>query len=259
MRAFAGILAAMMAVAGLACAQTAPARPSFDVASIKVNTIDGPNDQVPVRSGDRVTMRNETVDSIVRYAYNITGVWQLSGNLTLPGSEASQWFDIAATAPGSPSDGELRLMFQSLLEDRFRLKVHYETREITGYDLLVAKGGAKLVASSPDSKVASILRSHGVLWLPGKEQMRFLGRAATITEVAGMIGRAMQAPVRDRTGLAGTFDIDFPFSLNETQMQVGGAPFLTTAIQDELGLRLEKNKTTLDVLVIDHVERPTAN
>jgi uncharacterized protein (TIGR03435 family) len=74
-----------------------------------------------------------------------------------------------------------------------------------------------------------------------------------------MIGSAMHAPVRDRTGLAWTFDIDFPSSLNETQMEAGGAPFPITAIQDELGLRLEKNKTTFDVLVIDHVERPTAN
>ena len=254
MRGFAKTLVALMA---LSCA--ASAQPSLEVASIKVNTIDGPSDQVPIRSGDRVTMRNVTVDWIVRYAFRITGVGQLSGNLTLPGSDASQYFDIAAIAPGSPSDDELRFMFRSLLEDRFQLKAHYETREMTGYDLAIAKGGAKLVASSPDSKVASILRSPGVLWLPGREQMRFLGRAATIAEVAAMIGRAMQAPVRDRTGLTGTFDVDVPFSQNEAQMELGGAPFLTTAIQDELGLRLEKNKTTLNVLVIDHVERPTAN
>ena len=81
------------------------------MASIKVNTIDGPSDRVPIRSGERVTMGNVTVDSIVRYAYRITGVGQLSGNLTLPGSDASQDFDIAAIAPGSPSDDELRLMF----------------------------------------------------------------------------------------------------------------------------------------------------
>jgi uncharacterized protein (TIGR03435 family) len=252
MRGFAKILAALIAV-------SATAQPSFEVASIKVNTIDGPSDRVPLRSGDRVTMRNVTVDSIVRYAYRITGVGQLSGNLTLPGSEASQWFDIAAIAPGSPSDDELRLIFRSLLEDRFQLKVHYETREMTGYDLLVAKGGAKLLASSPDSKAASVLRSPGALVLSGKEHARFLGKAATIAEVAGIIASAMRAPVRDRTGLTGTFDIDFPFSLNDTQLEAGGAPFLSTAIQDELGLRLEKNKTTLDVLVIDHVERPTAN
>ena len=129
---------------------------------------------------------------------------------------------------------------------------------MTGYDLLAAKGGEKLVASSPNSKVDRYCGRLGGNGYPG-EQMRFLGRAATITEVAGMIGSAMQAPVRDRTGLTGTFDIDFPFSMNDTQLQASGAPFLTTAIQDELGLRLEKNKTTLNVLVIDHVERPTAN
>jgi len=229
------------------------------VASIKVNTIDGPSDRVPIRSGDRVTMRNISLDSLVRYAYRITGVGQLSGNLTLPGSDASQDFDIAAIAPGSPSDDELRLMFRSLLEDRFQLRTHYETREMTGYDLLVAKGGAKLAASSPNSEAASALRSHGVFVLSGKDHARFLGKAATIAELAGMIGSGMQAPVRDRTGLTGTFDIDFPFSLNDTQLQASGAPFLSTAIQDELGLRPEKNKTTLDVLVIDHVERPTAN
>jgi uncharacterized protein (TIGR03435 family) len=248
-----------MAISGLAFAQTAPDRPAFEVASIKVNTIDGPSDRVPIRSGDRVTMRNVTVDSIVRYAYRITGVGQLSGNLTLPGSEASQWFDIAALAPGPPSDDELRLMFRSLLQDRFQLKVHYETKEMTGYDLLVTKGGTKLAASSPNSSAASMLRAPGAFMFPGKEQMRFLCRAVTITEVARLIGGIMQGPVRDLTGLTGTFDIDFPFSLNDTQLEAGGAPFLTTAIQDELGLRLEKNKTTLDVLVIDHVERPTAN
>jgi uncharacterized protein (TIGR03435 family) len=128
-------------------------------------------------------MSNVTTDSIVRYTYRITGVGQLSGNLTLSRSQASQWFNIAAIAPDSPSDDELHLMFRSLLEDRFQLRVHYETRETTGYDLLVAKGGAKLLASSPENPVTSVLRSPGAFALGMKEYARFLGRAATITEV----------------------------------------------------------------------------
>jgi hypothetical protein len=132
MRGFARILAALIAVSGTGFAQTAPTRPSFEVASIKVNTVDGPSDRVPIRSGDRVTMRNISLDSLVRYAYRITGVGQLSGNLTLPGSEASQWFDIAAIAPGSPSDDELHFMFRSLLEDRFQRPAGREARGEAG-------------------------------------------------------------------------------------------------------------------------------
>jgi uncharacterized protein (TIGR03435 family) len=119
MRVFAGILAALRAVSGLTFVQPASTRPGFEVASIKVDTINGPSDRIPIPSGGRITMRNVTLDWIVRYACRIAGVGQLSGNLTLPGSEESQYFDIAAIAPGSPSDDELRLMFRSLLEDRF--------------------------------------------------------------------------------------------------------------------------------------------
>jgi uncharacterized protein (TIGR03435 family) len=110
-------------------AQSALSRPAFEVASVKRNTANGQWDQIPRLSGDRVIMHNTQLRNIVNYAYRVQYLYEVAGNVDLP--EGWNRYDIEAKVAGSPTDDELRRMFQSLLEDRFKLKVHRETREMT--------------------------------------------------------------------------------------------------------------------------------
>jgi uncharacterized protein (TIGR03435 family) len=243
-------------VCWVALAQPAQQRRSFEVASIKAMLADDPeSDFVPRRSGDRIVMHNAQLRTMIAWAYHLTNAeYQLVASPT----EKLIWdeYDIQALAPGSPSDDDLRMMFQTLLEDRFQLKVHREKRELGSYDLVVAKGGARLVAAPPRSEKPSLgfgnLSSWAVFGTDGKH---LVGMSASMEEVVVVLTRQMNAPVRDRTGIAGTYDFDVAFS---TGVDGSDRPVLATAIHD-LGLNLEKSKGTFEVLVIDQLQKPTSN
>ena len=119
--------------------QSPAPRPTFEVASIKIKAPSeaGPADFVPRRSGDRVSMHNTQLELLVPYAYHVQRGYPVEGDLNAP--ESWRWFDIDAIAAGSPTDDEIRLMFQSLLEERFKLKVHHETRQRYIYTLVQGK------------------------------------------------------------------------------------------------------------------------
>jgi uncharacterized protein (TIGR03435 family) len=153
-------------------------------------------------------------------------------------------------------------MFQTLLEDRFKLRVHWETRGLAGYDLVISKSGSKLKPANPDSKILIdsrpiALGTGGVFFRAGGA--RLIGKGASIEQlVSALIGR-VRAPIPDHTGLTGTFDCDVAFLPTESKEDVSSAPILAIAIPEELGLKLEKSKVPVQVLVIEHFERPTAN
>jgi uncharacterized protein (TIGR03435 family) len=243
------------AAAGL-YGQTAGKRPAFEVASVKPMLVDDPkSDDVPQRSGDRVTMHNASLDRVIAWAYHLSNPnYQL-----LAGPwEKMLWdsYDIQALVAGSPGEDDLRLMFQALLEDRFGLKVHQETRELAAYDLVIARGGAKLVPSEPGPK-RSIARGGSSSWVQfaGDGGRVLVGRGASMEELAVVLTGKMNAPVRDRTGVTGTFDYSVKFS---SGVEASDAPVLTTAIH-ELGLNLEKTRGMFGVTVIDHLEKPSGN
>jgi uncharacterized protein (TIGR03435 family) len=193
--------------AGGLMAQSTPVRPAFEVASVKRNTTNGTWDQIPRISGDRVTMHNTQLGNIVFYAYGIRRVYEMAGNLDLPAGW--NWFDIEAKVEGTPTDDELRLMFQNLLEDRFKLKVHRETREMAVYDLVVAKGGPKLTAADEHSKLTIDGRPIGKgangIFL-GVDGAHLMGKGATFTQLVDSLRSAMRGPVEDHTGIQGAFD-----------------------------------------------------
>lgn len=254
------VIATLLAVA-TSWGQSAPTRPSFEVASVRLNTTNGPVDFVPRRSGDRVTMHNTQLGQVIIYGYNVTNPsYQLSGNYQLP--DGWNWYDIEAIAPGMPGDDDLRLMFQTLLEDRFKLKVHRETRELPQYNLVIAKNGSKLKAADPESKIGAEGRFIGTGrgTIAGfNDGLHLMGKGATMQQLAASLGGPMRAPVTDRTGLTGTFDYNVLFSRDDNPTDVSGPPPLTTAIQEDLGLKLEAHKGPIEVLVVDHVEKPSAN
>lgn len=250
----------MSAIPAVCCwvglAQPAQERPSFEVASVKAMLVDDPiSDYVPRRSGNRITMHNAALGTIIAWAYHLTNA---AYQLVAAPAEKRLWddYDIQALAPGSPNDDDLRVMFQTLLEDRFHLKVHREKRELVAYDLVVAKGGAKLVAAPARSFKPSMGFGGSSSWAEFRGDGKHLvGKSASVEEMVVVLTNQMRAPVLDRTRIAGTYDFDVPFS---TGVDGSDKPVLTTAIHD-LGLNLQKTKGTFEVLVIDHLRKPASN
>jgi uncharacterized protein (TIGR03435 family) len=240
----------------------APNRPSFEVASVKVNTTGMVSNRVPLRSGDNVRMHYASLETFVIYAYDVPNpVYQFADRNGLLDSDAH--YDVDAIAPGAVTESDLRLMFQTLLEDRFKLQVHWETRELAGYDLVVAKGGLKMKPTSPSNKIAV----DGNIFAPGTSTVfistnrvaHLIGKGSSLEQLVYSLTGRMRTPVRDRTGLTGTFDYDVIFALNDLQVEANSSPAVTTAIQEELGLKLEKSKIPVRVLIIDRVEKPAGN
>jgi uncharacterized protein (TIGR03435 family) len=231
-------------------------RPTFEVASVKRSAGDGFPDAKPRRSGSRVMMHNIQVATAIIYAYHLAGgamatSYQLAGSLPMP--NGWEEYDIDAIAPGLPSDDALRLMFQVLLEERFRLKYRWESRELPLYDLTTAKNGPKLRAGDPKRKGLTNRRSTepepGVSRLAGSGSME---------DLVGALSARLNSPVRNLTGLTGGwYDFDVPFAWDITVTTA--AANLVTAVAEELGLRLKGSKGPVQVLVVERVEKPAEN
>lgn len=232
-------------------------RPTFEVVSIK-RSVDGsgPPDSKPRLSGSRVTMHDIHVATAVIYAYRLAGgamttSYQLDGNLQSP--EGWEVYDINAVAPGSPGDDDLRLMFQALLEDRFKLKYHWVNRELPLFDLTVGRNGPKLKPGDPNRKGISNRRSAESE--PGVSRLEGSG---SIEELVGALSARLESPVRNLTGLqGGWYDFNVPFVRDIAATTA--APDLATSVEAELGLKLKKSKGPIPVMVVDRVERPTEN
>jgi uncharacterized protein (TIGR03435 family) len=245
-------------------AQSASAKPQFEVASVKPNTDDGRMISIPVRSGDHVLMHNNQVGSMILYAYHVSN-YQIIGDTRL--SEHWNWYDVDAKVEGSPTDEEIRLMFQSLLEDRFKLKVHHETREMEVYKLAVAKNGPKLNSATKDQDYKTTIDDRSITVRKGtvgismwKEGAHLIGKSVTMAQLASALIGNMAGPVVDATSIEGTFDFDVLFApANWPPDAEFNPPTLFAALKDALSLALEKGKSQVDVLVVDHLEKPTPN
>jgi uncharacterized protein (TIGR03435 family) len=168
-------------------------------------------------------------------------------------SESSKWAPANINTPPNP---EMRQMLQSLLADRFGLKVHFEDRLDTIYALVVAKGGHKLKAPTLSEEP---FVSFGRTGSTEQEAVSLLlrGRNATLAQLVARLTSQMKRPVLDETGLKGNFDfqVEYAAELN----QAGNAPTLPRALQEQLGLKLEPRPGTRKVLVVDHAEKPSLN
>jgi uncharacterized protein (TIGR03435 family) len=160
-------------------------------------------------------------------------------------------------------------MFQALLEDRFHLKVHWETKEVPVWALTVAKSGPKLKAAEPHALVklpdGTETEWHGrfgdepVRGQPGRRRITFKG--TTMQQVVEGLAPHADAPVIDRTGLKGQYDFTIEYDTDQgAPFGVSGlnCPTLSTALQD-VGLKCESTKAPVQVLVIDHAEKPSEN
>jgi uncharacterized protein (TIGR03435 family) len=227
----------------------------FDVASVKQNVTGADSGGMNIDDHGLFTVTNMPLANIIEFAYDVKED-QIAG---LPNALSDAHFDIAAKVlpPGSgPSpkrpDGDMQAMIILLLQDRFHLKVHLEPRTKPVYDLIVAKGGLKVKLSQDDIKDSN--------WnINGDDTKKVLTfRNGGITDLASMLSDEVGRPVIDKTGLAGHADITLKWS-DDVAAEQGGPDVISifTAIEEQLGLRLQPSHGPVDTLVIDHAEMPT--
>jgi uncharacterized protein (TIGR03435 family) len=253
----AGILAVI--VCG-AFGQPVAAPLSFDVASVKPSAIglttgEGKQREKIGTSPGSLNMRNVSLRAAIQWAYEVKD-FQVSA----PGWLETERYDIVAKAADPAMPAQLRLMLRTLLAERFQLKLHSETKELPVYALLVARGGPKLHAAKGDRDGLSGLevRDGGLVF-----QNRSMHDLAE--ELSGK-PFSLDCPVLDRTGLNGRFDFTLKMAGNTTDMKimmVRGDMDVQSAVRgalQELGLKLEPQKSAIETLAIDHaVKVPTGN
>lgn len=239
-----------MALASTASAQT----PAFEVASIKPNQSQGGISAMRLTPG-HVSMEGVSLKKVMLNAYGIPDdrEYVIAG----PAWLTSERFDIEAKFSADAPMPQVRQMIQSLLADRFKLVVHKETRQLPMYSLVVAKGGAKIHPVEAGQSKTTARPGH------------FEATKINMQKLADVMARQAGLPVTDATGLEGVYDFMLDWSPeadlrmtsgdSATAAASGGASFFT-AIQEQLGLRLESGKGPVEILVVDRMEKtPTEN
>jgi uncharacterized protein (TIGR03435 family) len=249
-----GPLALVAAVALSTWGQT-PApdkKPEFEVAAIKPAVDDG-NHNSNSNKG-QYTTHNLTLKRLIANAYDIDASLILGGPTWLDADS----FDIIAKFPeefAQHTQETFRLMIQNLLADRFKLVIHREPREVSGYWLSVAKGGAKMQAEKAEIKGSST-SSNGMHLTAKNVTMEALSKELSRNRDIGKL-------VADKTGLSGAYN----FELNWAPEQLGPKadttpderPSIFTALQEQLGLKLDSAKVPVQAVVVDRAEKPEGN
>ncbi len=246
------IVALIFMTAAASVAQTPGGGPSFDVASVKPSPRVPGQDRINISLGSAfhgtVTLANVTLSECIRYAYSLSSEDQISGPDWMRDRELR--VDITAkAAPTTPVD-QLLLMTQRLLAERFQMTLHREPRPVAHGELTVARKGLKESASQEPG--GSVYRSSGV---PG--HMAY-DHVQTRT-LAVLLSRLLKQPVLDRTGLTGYYDIDLRWIPDGVDAaanpEPNAAPDIYAALERQLGLKMERKKSAIEVLVVDRAER----
>ena len=259
--ALAAVTVVGIAVPFHAATQIAPmaadADPSFEVAMIRPSI---PGDARPPRiqiQTRRWFAINRTVMELITYSHELH-----RGQIVNAPGWVEEQYDITAQpgGDGQPSARQWRTMVRKLLAGRFKLSAHVEQRSIAVYELRVRNATRSLAPSTGDPA--------GPANLAMRAQGRFAARNASMADFAGELGAFLDRPVVNRTGIPGRYDFDLAWTIDEFQSArlkafpvaprgSGEAPNLFTAIQEQLGLRLETANASAEVLVIDRLERPS--
>jgi uncharacterized protein (TIGR03435 family) len=235
---------------------------TFDVASVKLSgpqsvrgSEGGPGSSDP----GRYRYTSATLMDLLAQAYGVD-YFQLSSKTALDRDR----YDVLATIPAGATKDQFRVMLQKLLADRFAMKVHKESRDFPAFELVVAKSGAKLAASRPDSPDKPSLTTEFTL-VNGQSLARTRARKMPIAAIERLLRQATDLPVVDHTGLTGLYDFTLENArilnrVSETAPDAPVAPSIFTAVQQQLGLQLVSKKLPFDVIMVDSFERvPSAN
>jgi uncharacterized protein (TIGR03435 family) len=263
-------------------------RPAFEAASVKPNKSGTGPPVVGWTPGGRLTAPNVTLHELMRTAHEADEML-IAGE---PAWATIDRFEIAATADSAASPDQVRAMLRTLLADRFRLSVHTESRELSVFALVIGRDtvGAQLrrsgsqcappvapagwpppppppppIAGGPRPLTPILGGRCATMLLPGY----ISAREMTMPMLAARLAQIVRRPVIDRTGLTGMFDLDLAYATEYPAAGPGppnglpppslDAPSIFTAVREQLGLRLESTRSPLDVLVVDHAEKPIEN
>ena len=215
-------------------------QPAFEIASIKPTDPSNVGNQMFSQPGGRFRGINATLKSLIRYAYDVDDEQIIGAS----GWMESAGYDIAAKA-SDPNAADLRPMVRTLLADRFHLQFHNATRELPIYILSVSKAGAKLTA----------VDKAGIGVGGGKGRLN--GKGADMATLARVLRARLGRVVYDRTGIEGFFDFQVNFAPDDSVN--ADTPSIFTALQEQLGLKLETQKGAVDVIIVDHADKPSDN
>jgi uncharacterized protein (TIGR03435 family) len=277
------LLVVICSAAAVGQTQPPTTHTEFEIASVKPTASADGRSLLQALPG-RLTMTNLTLRRLILIAYGVQD-YQLSGDSPWTGSEH---YDVQAKADGETSVQQMEgPMLRTLLEDRFRMRLHRETRQLPVYELVLVNGGAKLPPSKDGSCTPySVDSPPPPAPAGGEPRPTFCGlrlavdglnrtlegqgvsMAVLATNLSRTYNSALGRNVIDGTGLTGTFDIHLIWANDNLSGAPGpGAvplpeptgPSIFTALQDQLGLKLKSTKGPVEVLVIDHIEKPSAN
>jgi len=210
---------------------------------------------------------NTSMNDLVTFAYGL----HTKQIIDAPDWFATDQFDVDAVpdVDGRPNLKQLRLVIQKLLADRFKLTFHHEQRELSAYIVTLAPGGPKFKATTaaPNDPPGFMFRGLGDLMVRNMDMKEF---------VEGMQSAVMDKPVIDQTGLTEKYDFNLKWTPDDSQFaafrgagapppptppadEANAPPSLYTAVQEQIGLKMGPGKAPDDVIVIDHVEKPSAN
>lgn len=263
----------------------------FEVVSVKRNTTESGDSSFSQRPDGSLRMVNVSVRTILGRAYPGSSLDVVG----LPDWASSERYDVAATPVAgrpNPSQDERRDMVRAMLADRFKLSAHYETREQPAFNLVLARADGRLgpglkrsevdcaalaaarraqaeaakAAGQPPPPPVAVFSTVGAVPACGFNFGfdRFEGDT-TLAALAPLLRSMAGRPVVDKTGLTGSYRVNFQFSRSSLEPAAPDAPAGTdspsffTAVQEQLGLKLESTRIPVEVLVIDRIERPTEN
>jgi bla regulator protein blaR1 len=267
------------------------AKPVFDVASVKPS-LPGSRQQLAIQPGGRLSVNDFSLEALIAIshhlaAYQMSGVdgWMKADRWSIE-AKAEEVTQIPVWSPPFLPE-VIAVRLRGVLEDRFSLKAHRETRELKAYTLTIGKGGSKLVEFNPASQSASGQQSSPQSAVPGGLPAGptaapgsmaagpgvIIASAVTMDQLVNYLNKLMDLPVIDKTGLSGRYNFRLRFApesahpLSGTPQMDGSTPQATVtddpsifvAIQEQLGLNLRMAKEGVEVLVIDSARRPTEN
>jgi uncharacterized protein (TIGR03435 family) len=222
-------------------------RPAFDIASVKVSE-PAAGDLININLGavqhGELTLANATLVECVRFAYGLVSDAQVAAP-DWAKSRENRYDIVAKSAPDTPRERMLE-MLQTLMAERFKLEMHHEPRVLAHYELAIAKGGLKIHPAAPDAGTETRFANLPLHRIASKNMPMF--------RFVMLLSRQLREAVLDKTALPGGYEVD----LQWTEEDSGQSIF--SAIQDQLGLKLEPHKSPVDILVIDKAEKvPVAN
>ena len=239
--------------------------PAFEAVSIRENTTVNDEGTISAPARGRFTVSNLPVAAMIRYAYGVRD-YQL---LDAPAWATSKPYDIVATYPAElpvVTDAEVRRMVQGLLADRFKLQVRREKRELPVLELRVAradgKPGPQLIRSTTDCVRPQTSTERFPPCQAFQTRSMFQGRGQTLDSLASALQAMIRLPVVNGTRWTGAYDMTLRWGDARgpaEQSSVEEIAAMTTALEEQLGLKLQSGRAPADVIVVTSVRRPTAN